>query len=198
MNYYEEFKDEINVWAKPLIRCRDKLIEVIEDAKKNLAAEQKNARSLKGRIDSLKTLSRNSLTDKNLDFAKFKSSLKKLNEELAVSNSACEILQEILPAKQKELQAARQQLNDKFDSCFREYKPVNDEQVYALLDAAFAEKGLYAAAFHRLRQEAGCGDSSFSVPLSPRRFHKAFEVFGVAKKIRIPKRENAPEQKAEQ
>lgn len=199
MNYYELLKDEVSGWASPLVKCRDELIKVIENAKKSLSAERIIVQNLKARIEKLKTLSRDSLTDSDLDFAKFKTSLKKLNDELAVSESACEMLKsEILPAKQKELQDVRRRLNDKFDACFRENKPLNDKEVFALLNAAFVEKGLYAAAFHRLRQEAGCGDSGFTVPLTPRRFQKAFEVFGVAKRPQMPKRETASEQKVEQ
>ena len=192
MNYYERLKEEVKAWSLPLVKSRDELIKIIETAKKSLTTEKGIVQNLKARIEKLKDMSKESLTNVELDFAKFKTSLKKLNSELEVSESACEMLQnEILPQKQKELQDVRRQLNGKFDASFLQHKPVNDEQVYALLEKVYDEKCLFAAAFHRLRQEAGCGDSSYSLPPGRRQYYKAFEVFRVAKRT-LPKQPVKP------
>ncbi len=188
MDYYERIKEEVKTWSLPLVRSRDKLVKIIENANKSLGDELLIVQNLKARIEKLKELSKESLTDENLDFARFKTSLKKLNAELEVSESACEMLQnEILPQKQKELQDIRRQLEDKFNVCFQQHKAVNNEQVYALLEKVYDEKCLYAAAFHRLRQEAGCGDRGYSMPPGRRQYYKAYEVFRVAKRTLAPK-----------
>lgn len=101
-------EEEYTFKVRALEKQRDGLSKIIKQAYKNLDRETKNIHNFETRIGKLKSLSIYSLTDDENSFAKFKTSLKKLNTELETSQEICTILEtDVIPKKQDEFVEAQ-------------------------------------------------------------------------------------------
>ena len=155
-DYYSQFKDGATDRTKALIRQRDELTKTIKQARKNLGNEQESAQKLKDRIAKLKSLSSVSLTDDDLSFQKFKTSLKKLTVELEASEDICRTLEiEVIPQKQSELKTIETNVKNILRAYVLECKPVADKRIQALLDEAMIEREQFLSAFRKIYTDCG-------------------------------------------
>ena len=183
MQYFEMFSIEARERTKILIAQRNTFTKTIDIASKNLAKEKENGFSLVERIDKLKELSTTSLTDDDLSFAKFKTSLKKLNADLETSDEVCRALtNDIIPQKKKELSAISSTLKRVLQSYFIECKPINDENVRILIDKADQEQQDYYEAFEQIFKTAGLTFQTLSQRGRARNLGQAYRAFTVTPK----------------
>lgn len=155
-DYYKELLPNAQARTKVYLTKIADLTKTIATAQKNLSKEKEAVQSLQDRIEKLKALSSVSLTDDQLSFDKFKTSLKKLTTELDTSQQIVSTFEgEVIPAKENELRDARRNLEITLRSCLMESKPVSEERIRKLLSQTEAERENFISAWRQIYADNG-------------------------------------------
>jgi len=114
MSCYEKFKLELDEEVKGLTEGIEVLVSRASKIKNRLEGERENKASLESRLQKLKDLSGESLSGEEGDYAKYRTSLRKLMVEAETSNSMiASLVNETLPAAEKKLAEAKSEFSIK-------------------------------------------------------------------------------------
>jgi len=156
MSYYETFKLETEKVVGELSASVKNLNEQVRRIKKRLADERNNSESLKDRLQKLKDLAGESLTDDQNSYEKYRTNLKKLTAELENSGVMIKSLsEEILPGKQRELNTARTNLANTLTAYLLKSRPAADARINKLLRECICVRQDFLNSFTKIFADCG-------------------------------------------
>ncbi len=156
MDYYLQFKDEVEKEVGTFARSVETLSKEISAAEKRLADERSKSERIKEQIKKLKDLSGESLTGDVNAFEKFKTSLKNRSNELDASVEVIRLLsEEIIPHKARELSDCERNLKIKLNAYLLQSRRIADERINALLRDCINERQDFLDAFSKIYSDYG-------------------------------------------
>jgi hypothetical protein len=154
--FYDLFKPEAETLVSALYETKTRLTEEIRTIKESLSIEESRAGALRAEIESLKADSGNQLTGQRADFEAFKEKLRGLQGDLSITDELIKTTREkVLPRKQAELDNTKTSLSHKLTVFVRSKRGMADEQIYSLLEQAFALYDDFHSAFKQIFQDFG-------------------------------------------
>jgi len=156
MSYYEQFKPEIDERIQGFKTTFESLNSQLEKILKRLKDETYNRKNLEEQIQRLKDLSGESLSGETGSYEKFKTSMKKLNEQLKVSTDMVETLEsEIVPNTERQLIEAKGKLERAVSDFLLSKKPDFEKRLAELFQRLSDEQKDFLDSAKRLFTENG-------------------------------------------
>ena len=165
-DYYETFKAEADARAKSYFKIVSDLAKQIPVVEKRLADERDNAANFKSRFAKLEELSIESLSGDIGSFEKYKTSMKKLQNDLEVSEEIIgNVESRILPGAKQRLDDATTNLKIVLNQLVLSSRKFADAEIDDLLRAVITEHDAFLDSFVRIFQDYGlsfiCSDEGF-------------------------------------
>jgi len=141
MDYYGELKPQVDERVAKLAKERDTVARQITEARKRIEDETALAGRVKQQIDALNGLAGESLAGGDGEWAKYKTALRRRNEEYDTAIEAVETLREtVLPRLQESFTLAERKLNDALDAAVRDkVLPIVQQNLDAAIGRAIEE-----------------------------------------------------------
>lgn len=156
VNYYEQFKPTADVRAKSYFKIVSDLAKQIPVVEKRLADERLAAENFKSRFAKLEELSIESLSGDVGSFEKYKTSMKKLQNDLEISEEITDNIEKrILPAAKQRLDDATTNLKIVLNQLVLSSRKFADAEINILLKSCIVEHDSFLDAFGKIFQDYG-------------------------------------------
>jgi len=196
MTYYEQLKPKAEETVSTYYKVITDLQQQIPKIKKRLEDEKSNKDRLQNRIAKLQELSIESLTGGQNEYEKYKVSMKKLNNDLQVSEEiVLNIQTNILPNAKQRLQDSERNLKIKLNAFLLQSRCIADEKINLLMQDVINERQNFLDAFETIYSDYGLGfivnDESFCPGIFSTDQIRDIKI-RIGMKEPIPAQENAP------
>jgi hypothetical protein len=154
MSYLETLRAEAEKKLKPLAEKVAKLTRHLDGLRKRAESEAGTIRVLENSLAALKSAAGEYLTAGQNDYATYKVRLKRATDSLATAKEAVVLFErELIPAKQRELEAASDQLQKAGQAFYGEHLPACENRMADLLSRVVAERDDFLIACAQLSRE---------------------------------------------
>ena len=154
--YHESFKAKAGDKCRTLYKTVSDLSTQLPRLKQRLSDEKENAANLTGRIQKLQDLAVESLSGDKQSFEKYKTSQRKLNTELAVSEEVVNnIATQILPNAEARLRDAEVNLKIVLEQLIHETRPIADAKINEFLRSCVNERENFLDAWRAIYNDFG-------------------------------------------
>jgi len=165
-NYYELMKAGADERCREYFATVRTLAAQLPKVKKRLEDERRNRDNLQNRLEKLKELSVESLAGDANSYEKYKVSMKKLQNELQVSEEIIEnVTRKVLPGAEQRLKDAERNLSIVLRQIIIETRKDADAEINELLRNCVRQYDLFLEASARIFQDYGltfiCSDESY-------------------------------------
>ena len=155
-SYYESFKLKADDKCRTLHKTVADLSKQLPKVRKRLQDEKDNRDKLQSRLEKMADLSVESLSGDVTSYERYKTSMKKLNVELAVSEEIVQnISTNILPNAEIRLLDAERNLKIVLNQLIHETRPVADEKINEFLRSCIDERDKFLDAWRTIYGDFG-------------------------------------------